>query len=70
MTLILLSKSYNWDGSLKWHTFGDVIQVYEDSTLFENQANIVRNGQPWPFLNVEPRKYRFRLLNGAISRGM
>lgn len=26
------------------------------------------NGQPWPFLNVEPRKYRFRFLNAAISR--
>ncbi|CAI6332265.1 unnamed protein product [Periconia digitata] len=53
--LIITSKSYNWDGSLKWDTFGDVIQV---------------NGQPWPFLNVEPRKYRFRMLNGAISRAL
>lgn len=26
------------------------------------------NGEPWPFLNVEPRKYRFRFLNAAISR--
>ena len=33
--------------------YGDVIQV---------------NGQPWPFLNVEPRKYRFRLLDASISR--
>jgi len=23
---------------------------------------------PWPFLNVEPRKYRFRFLNSAVSR--
>jgi bilirubin oxidase len=27
------------------------------------------NGQPWPFLNVEPRKYRFRLLDTSVSRG-
>lgn len=27
-----------------------------------------RNGQPWPYMVVEPRKYRFRLLNGAVSR--
>jgi FtsP/CotA-like multicopper oxidase with cupredoxin domain len=27
-----------------------------------------RNGQPWPQLQVEPRKYRFRVLNGAVSR--
>lgn len=33
--------------------FGDIIHV---------------NGQPWPFLNVEPRKYRFRILDTSISR--
>ncbi|KAK3715090.1 hypothetical protein LTR37_007300 [Vermiconidia calcicola] len=57
----LTSKRYNSDGSL-WSPdangestslYGDVIQV---------------NGQPWPFLNVEPRKYRLRFLNAAISR--
>ncbi|KAH7150177.1 Cupredoxin [Dactylonectria estremocensis] len=57
--LILSSKQYNSDGSLfstageKDSLWGDVIEV---------------NGQPWPFLNVEPRKYRFRFLNAAISR--
>lgn len=57
--LILSSKQYNQDGSLfstageKDSLWGDVIEV---------------NGQPWPFLNVEPRKYRFRFLNAAISR--
>jgi FtsP/CotA-like multicopper oxidase with cupredoxin domain len=29
---------------------------------------IVVNGQTWPFLNVEPKKYRLRLLNGSDSR--
>ena len=33
--------------------FGDIILV---------------NGQAWPVLDVEPRKYRFRLLNGSDSR--
>ncbi|KAF2203222.1 Cupredoxin [Delitschia confertaspora ATCC 74209] len=53
------SKLYNSDGALLFETndnaglWGDVIQV---------------NGQPWPYLNVEPRKYRLRMLNGAISR--
>jgi bilirubin oxidase len=28
----------------------------------------VINGKIQPFLNVEPRKYRFRVLNGAVSR--
>ncbi|MAE66232.1 MAG: copper oxidase [Phycisphaeraceae bacterium] len=35
--------------------------------LFLADANLV-NGTVWPFLEVEPRKYRFRLLNGANSR--
>ncbi len=26
------------------------------------------NGMVWPFLNVEPRKYRFRFLNGSQAR--
>jgi FtsP/CotA-like multicopper oxidase with cupredoxin domain len=26
------------------------------------------NGKVWPFLNVEPRLYRFRILNGCNAR--
>ncbi|KAH9902317.1 Cupredoxin [Xylariomycetidae sp. FL2044] len=57
--LILSAKFYNEDGTLqstegeKESIWGDIIHV---------------NGQPWPFLNVEPRKYRFRFLNSAVSR--
>src|SRR5262249_2251796 len=29
---------------------------------------MVVNGKTWPYLNVEPRRYRFRLLNGCNSR--
>jgi spore coat protein A len=29
---------------------------------------VVVNGAPWPFLNVEPRRYRFRLLDGSNAR--
>jgi spore coat protein A len=29
---------------------------------------ILVNGNAWPFLNVEPRQYRFRMLNGSDSR--
>ena len=29
---------------------------------------IVVNGKTWPYLNVEPRQYRFRLLNGSNAR--
>ncbi|KAK6851992.1 hypothetical protein PG995_012117 [Apiospora arundinis] len=57
--LVLSSKHYDANGDLRSTVgetksyWGDVIQV---------------NGQPWPFLNVEPRKYRFRFLNAAVSR--
>jgi FtsP/CotA-like multicopper oxidase with cupredoxin domain len=30
---------------------------------------IVVNGKTWPFLEVEPRRYRFLLLNGSNARG-
>ncbi|KAI5265941.1 oxidase cueO precursor [Aureobasidium subglaciale] len=59
--LALAAKRYNADGTL-WDpeangettsVFGDVIQV---------------NGQPWPYLAVEPRKYLFRFLDTSISR--
>lgn len=29
---------------------------------------IVVNGKSWPYLNVEPRRYRFHLLNGSNAR--
>jgi len=29
---------------------------------------VLVNGKIWPFLDVEPRKYRFRILNGSNSR--
>jgi spore coat protein A len=29
---------------------------------------VLVNGKVWPFLEVEPRKYRFRVLNGSNSR--
>jgi bilirubin oxidase len=29
---------------------------------------MVVNGQTWPYLDVEPKRYRFRLLNGCNSR--
>ncbi|KAF2734232.1 Cupredoxin [Polyplosphaeria fusca] len=59
--LALSAKYYNQDGTLwdpeangeKTSVYGDVIHV---------------NGAPWPFMEVEPRKYRFRLLNTGISR--
>lgn len=57
--LVLSSKQYNSDGTL-FSTQG------EDQSLWGDVIHV--NGQPWPFMNVEPRKYRFRILNSAVSR--
>jgi FtsP/CotA-like multicopper oxidase with cupredoxin domain len=41
----------------------------EPSVLPEFFGDVVLvNGQAWPVLDVEPRRYRFRLLNGSDSR--
>jgi bilirubin oxidase len=56
--LILEAKYYDPNGSLLFPNdpaglYGDTVQV---------------NGQPWPYLAVEPRKYRLRILDAAASR--
>jgi bilirubin oxidase len=59
LPLALNSKQYNSDGTLfspageTDSLWGDVIHV---------------NGQPWPYHKVEPRKYRLRFLDTAVSR--
>ncbi|KAK5734172.1 hypothetical protein LTR17_009155 [Elasticomyces elasticus] len=59
--LVLASKRYNSDGTL-WDpdTNGEVTSLWGDV--------IHVNGQPWPYLDVEPRKYRFRFLDASVSR--
>ncbi|HEX6963338.1 MAG TPA: multicopper oxidase domain-containing protein [Lacipirellula sp.] len=45
------------------HFHGDASVVKH----FHGDANLV-NGVVWPLMEVEPRKYRFRMLNGANAR--
>jgi spore coat protein A, manganese oxidase len=58
--LILRDAIFAKDGSLIFDDDG------EDS-LFGDV--ILANGRPWPRMKVERRKYRFRVLNGGVSRG-
>jgi FtsP/CotA-like multicopper oxidase with cupredoxin domain len=57
--LALTDKVYQSNGDLASpnatpiNFFGDIIQV---------------NEQPWPYLQVEPRKYRFRIFDMSLSR--
>ncbi|KAF2729120.1 oxidase cueO precursor [Polyplosphaeria fusca] len=57
--LALASKQYNKDGTL-FSPASETVSLYGDV--------IHVNGQPWPYFNVEPRKYRFRFLDTSISR--
>ncbi|EHK99741.1 putative Bilirubin oxidase [Glarea lozoyensis 74030] len=51
-------------------------QFQSNGKLFSPEAErdslwgdvVTVNGVPWPFQNVEPRKYKFRLLDASVSR--
>ena len=57
--LMIAARQFAADGSLvspaneRVSLYGDVITV---------------NAQPWPYMKVEPRKYKFRLLDASVSR--
>jgi spore coat protein A len=77
--LAIQDRSFNPDGSLFYpdtraffDEFGgpyipgsDVPPIWNPE-FFAN--TMVVNGRTWPFLEVEPRRYRFRCLNGCNSR--
>lgn len=57
--LVIQDKAFNADGSL----------FYPDSFQPEFGGDtIVVNGAVWPLFEVEPRRYRFRIINGANAR--
>jgi spore coat protein A, manganese oxidase len=58
--LILSDVMFTADGQLMFDDDGES-GLYGDVILV--------NGVPWPNMKVEPRKYRFRILNGSLARG-
>jgi spore coat protein A len=67
--LMIQDRAFAADGSLLYpiQTLGDpevppiwVPEFFGDSVLV--------NGKVWPFIEVEPRKYRFRILNASNAR--
>ena len=76
--LVVQDRSFNQDGSMHYATkplldsTGDQVVVNGQKVLSSNPEyfgnTIAVNGKVWPFLAVEPRKYRFRFLNGSDSR--
>jgi bilirubin oxidase len=77
--IAIQDRSFNSDGSLFYpdsrvffdgysgpYIPGTPVSPIWNPEFFGN--TIVVNGRTWPFLEVEPRRYRFRLLNGCNSR--
>jgi spore coat protein A, manganese oxidase len=57
--LIVADRTFDSNGQLFFEIAGNQGQM--------GNVNLV-NGVPWPVMQVERRKYRFRILNGSISR--
>jgi spore coat protein A, manganese oxidase len=77
--LAIQDRSFNKDGSLFYpdsreffdgfggpYVPGSDVPPIWNPEFFGN--TMVVNGRTWPFLEVEPRRYRFRFLNGCNSR--
>lgn len=68
--LLIQDKTFNPDGSLFYpdNATPPVPNPVPSTPSFFFGNTIVVNGRLWPYLNVEPRKYRFRILNGSNTR--
>ena len=64
--LDLPSGKYEIPIVLQDKSFNDDVMFSSPPEFFGN--TILVNGVAWPVLEVEPRKYRFRMVNGADSR--
>ena len=68
--LLIQDRSFNPDGSLFYPRQPDPPNPEIDPCITPGVDGevILVNGKAWPYLEVEPRKYRFRLLNGSNHR--
>jgi spore coat protein A len=67
--LIIQDRYFNPDGSFNYPVQGPVPAGVPPIWIPEFFADTVLvNGAVWPYLNVEPRKYRFRILNASNAR--
>ncbi|MMZ58327.1 Spore coat protein A [compost metagenome] len=69
--LLIVDRSFNPDGSLYYPPTSDQNDPrlpYPSLVPPFDADTILVNGKVWPFLEVEPRKYRFRILNASNGR--
>jgi spore coat protein A, manganese oxidase len=63
--LVIQDRLFNSDGTFLYPT-SDIEGVTWIGEYFGDVMLV--NGKVWPYLNVEPRMYRFRILNGCNAR--
>jgi spore coat protein A len=67
--IVIQDRMFTADGQLHYPSMPEEPGQPDPSVLPEFFGGfILVNGQAWPVLDVEPRKYRLRLLNGSDSR--
>jgi spore coat protein A len=65
--LVLQDKTFNADGSMFYPTQG--VTAYHPQWVPEFFGDVaVVNAKIWPHVDVEPRRYRLRIVNGSQSR--
>jgi spore coat protein A, manganese oxidase len=65
--LVLQDKTFNADGSMFYPDVG--VTAYHPNWVPEFFGDVpVVNAKIWPFVEVEPRRYRLRIVNGSQSR--
>jgi spore coat protein A len=65
--LVLQDKTFNADGSMFYPREG--VTAYHPEWVPEFFGDVaVVNAKIWPFVDVEPRRYRLRIVNGSQSR--
>lgn len=70
LPLVIADRMFNPDGSLSYlnddNAPGTPYHPRHTPEFFGNVVTV--NGMAWPYLDVEPRKYRFRVLNASNAR--
>lgn len=69
--LMIQDRSFNKDGSLFYpENTTPPAPVNPSVQPFFNGNTIAVNGKLWPYLTVQPRKYRFRILNASNTNSL
>ena len=66
--IVIQDRMFDINGQLLYPDNGDNYSTHPFWVSMFTGDTAVVNGKVWPYLNVEPRRYRLRLLNGSNSR--